>query len=83
MKLRDPKTTTLLANQLMEDIEMAGDHSMLAPEVSKSLVFIARKSISSLIEQVVNGVISVGEWHAMVMDIKDIICGMLQEARFD
>lgn len=79
MKLRDPKSTTLIANQLMSDIEMTSEYSMLNPDIRKSLVTLARNSISSLVEQVVDGVISANEWHSMVMDVKDIVCSMLQE----
>lgn len=56
---------------------------MLNPDTSKMLVYLARKCISSLVEQVVDGTVSVGEWHAMVMDVKDIICTMLQEGKYE
>lgn len=83
MKLRDPKTATLIANQLMTDVELVAEHCMLIPEIRDGLVYTARASIAALVQQVVDGVISVTEWYAMTMDVKDIICKMLQEGYYD
>lgn len=83
MKLRDPKSITLIVNELMYDINLAREHSMLPQDISRGLVCIAQGCISSLTEQAVEGVISVNEWHAMFMDVKDIICTMLQEVQND
>lgn len=83
MKLRDPKTPMLIANRLTSDIELVSKNSMLSHEICMSLVNLARNAISSLVTQVIEGTISVNEWHAMVMDVKDIICTMLQEGKHD
>ena len=81
MKFRDPKSATLIANQLMSDIELAREHSLLNPDISNSLVYLARCSIGSLVEQVAEGVISVNEWHAMLNDVKEIVVRMLTEGQ--
>lgn len=77
MEFRSNKTSTLIGSQCMECIQMAYDHSNVDPVTRDRLYFLAKSSMTRLVEQLCGGVISSKEFVDMERDINDMFCVLL------
>ncbi len=77
MEFRNPKTATLIGNQCIENIQMAYDHANVDPITRDRLYHLAKSSMTRLVEQLCDGVISSKEFVDMERDINDMFCMLL------
>ena len=77
MEFRNPKTATLIGSQCLDCIQTAYDHANVDLITKDRLYFLARSSMTRLVEQLCCGVISPNEFVDMERDINDMFCALL------
>lgn len=77
MKFRDEKTAVLIGNQCMSCINTAYDHANVDLDVRDRLFYLAKSSMTELVNQLCAGVISQREFVDMERDITDLFTSLI------